>query len=398
MTKLIRIGDFDLMKIKKAGLVLFYGILLFMSCFFVSPTPAITNQAQSTELIFNSSNFSLVNLTNDSCYNGFIYSYNITSSTDSNYTWNIDISQTNGVYTYQYDSLNGTEQLLANTSRYNQIQYNFSLSGTYYVQVYWFTSTGQIVYYKEYTAENICGLQTNLQTNNFSYIYWWHWQLSDPSQYAVRQFNFSLDIYFYDQYNITFDYFFTLNRNTVNGPELINSIAGSKVMAGSGNTMQELTVSTNISNDNVGTYVANFQWKDLLVYDLANVNRSIIINFTSDPGTITGTGNTVTVTTTTPDYYSTNYEYYYNNDSGIQFNFLFRLLLLGGIGAFFIFAYNKRQRYNYQRGYRRSGYNPNMMQSPARGRQQITLGFCTNCGSRILANGQYCPNCGTKIE
>ena len=369
---------------KKKLLVLFSIFYLLLSSFAILPIQA--SQNQSSELIFNFMNFQLINSTNNGSKNAFIYSYNITSPNNATFSWKIDISRNDGLYTYKFDSLNGTESLIVNVSKSNLIQYNFSLSGDYLIQVYWFSSTKDILLYKEYNVPAICSLQTNLQSNNFSYNYWWHWQLSEPNQFNVREFNFEFDVYFKEQYNLSLDYVLTINKisNTRN-QKIVNTVSGSKLMSGKGNTMEELSLSSPIAGS--GNYQAVFQWKDLLVYDLGNINRTININFESP---------VLNINHGAPDSPQANY--YYRDTNSFGSSFFISFFIIGSVFLFVMYVVFKNQKNFNQSFTHRNNFNSYAGNKNLNMRKPLVVSFCSNCGSRIIPNDPYCPDCGTKLD
>lgn len=376
---------------KSKILVIFLVIFLSLGTFSVIPLQAST---QSSGVTFNSTNFELVNVTNSNGFNAFSYSYNLTSTTNQSVNWKIDINRVDG-YTYKFDSLNGTVALLANVSQSNSINYNFSLSGSYTVQAYWFSSSNSILMYKEYSAPNIVGLQNSTQINTFTYTYTYYWQtfINKNNQQSL---NFSFDIYFQEQYNVSLNYSFNLQKYDSNGAVQSRfTINSSKTMVGPGNSVQELTLTADLNGP--GSYNVIFLWKDLLMYNVANINRSITFNFKVGPTTSTITAPPSP--TVYPGYPAQTYaEHYYHQEIFFPFSIILSLLFPCLIFVFVIVVVSKSQKQNRRRGYYRNGSNQNNRFNPNTRNRPLTPSFCSNCGARVLAHGEYCPDCGTKLD
>ncbi len=367
-------------------LVIFLTMFLMLSSFSVIPLQASN---QSSDITFNSTDFKLVSFTNNESYNAFNYNYNVTSSVNQTVNWKIDIYRNDG-YTYKFDSLNNSELLIANVSKSNTIAYNFSLSGSYTVQVFWFSSNNNILLFKEYSASNIVGLQNSTTIGNFSYTYKSFWQTFTNSN--NQQFlNFSLDIYFQNQYKVTFDYNFTLTK--LNDPGIAHMIAGSKSMSGNGNNVEELTITSPLYGP--GQYNVVFQWKDLLMYNVGNLNRTITFDFNVGPiiKTITSQGPYVN-----PGGPYQPYPDHYHQEIFFPFSFLFSLFFTGLIFAFIVYAVYKNQHNPRRTKYFRPSNQRNNRWHPNNGNVPLVPSFCSNCGARVLAKGQYCPDCGEKMD
>lgn len=376
---------------KSKILVVFLVVFLSIGTFSVIPLQATT---QSSGVTFNSTNFELVNVTSTNNYNAFAYSYNLTSTSNQSVNWKIDINKVDG-YTYKFDSLNGTVFLPANVSQSNSINYNFSLSGSYTVQVYWFSSSNSILMYKEYSAPNIVGLQNSTQINTFTYTYTYYWK-TFINKNNLPALDFSFDIYFKEQHNVSLDYSFILIKHDPNGNVQSRlTMNNSKLMAGPGNSVQELTLTANLNGP--GSYQVIFLWKDLLMYNVANLQRSLTFNFNF---------GSITTTTVYPGNPNVNPggpmqpapEYHYQREIMFPFSFFFSLIFTGLVFAFIIYAVTKNQKQNGRRRYLGTGPNQNNRFNHNTRNRPLVPSFCSNCGAKTLGHNEYCPDCGTKLD
>ena len=281
--------------------------------------------------------------------------------------------------------------MLYNNTITDSMNYNFSLSGSYNVKVYWFSTTNEILYYKEYSNLPIIGLNQFYINNptHTNYEYWWHWQLEDQkTNYYQRMFNFSIDFYFYDQYNVSLNYDLTLYKVMPDLSEVkVANVSKIIQMTGKGDTFQYIDIGLMI--DQPGSYKAVFNWKDILIYPLGSVNRSITVNFVADGQSQMNPGG--------PFIDSPKTQYYYQESSS-PFPGIFSLIIISSIFVLiFYLVHRKQKRSPYSPRYYRLGQGP--IYGNPNGQTQIRVAsFCSNCGTKILANGQYCPDCGTKIE
>ena len=238
--------------------------------------PSNATIAKTPNFIVNSMELNLIDITNDSQANGISYSYNISSSDTTNFTLQVEIYRYDGIYTYLYYNTSKNVMLYNNTIT-DSMNYNFSLSGSYNVKVYWFSTTNEILYYKEYSNLPIIGLNQFYINNptHTNYEYWWHWQLEDQkTNYYQRMFNFSIDFYFYDQYNVSLNYDLTLYKVMPDLSEVkVANVSKIIQMTGKGDTFQYIDIGLMI--DQPGSYKAVFNWKDILIYPLGSVNRKV---------------------------------------------------------------------------------------------------------------------------
>ena len=362
--------------------------------FFITPSSGSVNQSNSIE--FNSMDFNFIDLTNNTCINAFVYSYNISSTLNSSASLMINIYISDGLYKYKFDSLNKTENILANISLANSIQYNFSLSGAYEVQIFWFSAVESILYYKSYTNQNICGLQTNSDANYFSYEYSYFWQVIDNESAYEKLFNLSMVIYFKGEYNFTFDYELKVYSILDNNEEkLSNVVKGSKILSGKGNTVKEIAITSALHEP--GNYKAVFSWKDFLVYNKGDIYRSYTIYFGS-PNEKIDSNNIEFIKTESYQYYD-----YQHTTTSPNFGFIIPLgiLILGGLFCYKIF-FNNKKFFTYQPKYFRPANN-NQIVNQNRNQnnfpqQKLSASYCSNCGSFITTSSLYCFNCGSKLD
>ena len=149
--------------------------------------------------------------------------------------------------------------------------------------------------------------------------------------------------------------------------------------------MEELSLSSPITSP--GKYQAVFQWKDLLVYDLGNINRSINVNFESPASNMNSGG---------PDFPHANYYYHDSYSSG--FSFFVSFLIISSVFVFVMYVVFKNQK-NYKQSYTRGSYsNTHARDQKYNMTRPLIPSFCSNCGAHMPANGEYCPDCGTKLD
>lgn len=346
--------------------------------FTVEPLPATTPQPINFNL--NSASFSVTNTTNNLSIDSFIYSYNVSSVDTVNVTLHIEIYRSDGLYTYLFDNLNYSVPLHNNTIS-QDVKYIFPMSGSYSVKFYWFSPTNNILAYKEYTTGNILiNNNSNASGYNSTYTYSWNYHL------VRNEFIFTVDYYFTAQYNFTLHYDFVLYRlNPNNSISTAGSLSSTKSMTGVGNSKQELTFQAFINEP--GSYRAIFTWKNFALNSTTSNQPSIITNF-----------NTSLDSYHFNQQFGHNGYYYQNRDHFSFFPFILSFILGLGIFGFVIYAVYSKEESTTKSQTTKTPNTKNPLINQTNSNHKKVASFCSNCGSKIIANGTYCPNCGTKFD
>ena len=346
--------------------------------------PSVATTSNNANFVLNSASFTTTS-------NSFVYTYNVSSADTANFTLNMEIYRIYGPYTYLFDTLNSNVSL-ANNTVVQQVTYNFTLSGSYTVKVYWFSPASDILTYKQYVVPSIIGLYTDQNANvyNGSYNYTWNWQLDDQiTTFYQRSFTFIIDFTFYAQYNFTFNYQFTLVKiNPDNSETNITTINNSQLMTGSGNTVQEVKVPVLITEP--GIYKGIFTWTDFTLNQNYNINRMINVYFEAT-STSTYIAN--------PSPQSPKYVYYHSEAGFSIFPFIITILMVTFVGSALVYyIINKNKNPTKNQRYYRVLPTSNTLKNRTNPIQQVNPSYCSNCGSRIITNALYCRDCGSKID
>ena len=172
-----------------------------------------------------------------------------------------------------------------------------------------------------------------------------------------------------------------MNNSKIN----VGTLASSKSMIGAGNTKQEVKLHVLINEP--GSYETIFSWQNFIIKNNTNNQQSIITTFNTSDAMQFGPNH----------YYQQNYFHFSAFPAIISF-----LMVFGIFGCVVYVVYSKEDSYKKKS---QSRVNPNIAtainNNPIRqkNRDQIRVAsFCSNCGSKIIVNAPYCPDCGTKLE
>lgn len=352
-------------------LIAFMTILMMIGSLQVIPITSTSNQ--TTNFTVNSSDFNWVDLTNDSIPNAFNYAYNVSSTNTTTLTISIEIYNNNSQFLYLYDTINRTISLDNNTAR-DTINYNFSLSGQYSAKIYWFSPSNEIIYYQQVTSKIVTGLQDSAY--NLSYKMYYLYEITNTESNGSI-FNFTVDLYFTGSYNVTFNY----TLNVFNSQEsYVNH--DTKQLIGANNTFQEFNWQIPLQP---GSYTVDFTWQDFLTYPLAPINRTKSFD-------ITVIGPRIY-----PGYPNQHLDFKNHDMRFNAFPAIISILFTFGILALVLFLVYKKS--NKSIGQNSTTYIRQSTNLASKtGTKPLVPSFCSNCGAKTLGKGDYCPDCGSKLD